>query len=251
MGAVRMVAKALLPRKYHYNAELFYLFMVDSTTFHERSDRGELMRKAFRLISFNEISGDYLEFGCCGAGTFRQAFSESRKHKLNRQLWAFDSFEGLPPQAVPADEHPKWLPGQMKTSLDDFHEICRRHGMSRLDYQVVPGYYDQTIGDQNKDADNLPRDIAFAYIDCDLFSSTKTVLEFLSSRLKHGMLIAFDDYYCFSGSQLSGERRAALEFLSRNSRFLFSPYLPFGWHGMSFIVEDRRLLKDFNLTVLP
>jgi hypothetical protein len=57
--------------------------------------------------------------------------------------------------------------------------------------------------------------------------------------MKHGMILAFDDYYCYSARTLSGERRACLEFLQADSRFHFSPFAQFGWHGMSFIVEDR------------
>ena len=48
-----------------------------------------------------------------------------------------------------------------------------------------------------------PTDIALAYIDCDLYSSTMPVLEFLLPRLKNGMIIAFDDYFCWSATQLS------------------------------------------------
>ena len=51
-----------------------------------------------------------------------------------------------------------------------------------------------------------------AYIDCNLYSSTVTVLEFLAPRLKHGMIVAFDDYFCWSPTQVSGERFALHEF---------------------------------------
>jgi O-methyltransferase len=103
----------------------------------------------------------------------------------------------------------------------------------------VPGYYEDTIGQEDKSDFPLPNDVAFAYIDCDLHSSSKTVLGFLSSRMKHGMILAFDDYFCYSPRMLSGERLAFLEFLLADSRFHFSPFVQFGWHGMSFVVEDR------------
>jgi hypothetical protein len=39
----------------------------------------------------------------------------------------------------------------------------------------------------------------------------------------------------------SGERLACLEFLLNDSRFHFSPFAQFGWHGISFVVEDRAM----------
>lgn len=251
MGVIGRLAKVVLPWKYHYTAEHMYLYLRGSVEFYERPERGQFIRKAFRMLSFNGIPGDYVEFGCCGGGTFRQAFSESRRHGFNCQLWAFDSFEGLPAQSLVEDRHPRWQRGDMKTSLETFHAICENHGMARHEYSVVPGFYDETIGASKQYAGPLPAEIAFAYIDCDLYSSTKTVMDFLGPRLKHGTLIALDDYFCYDQHELSGERRASLEFLTNHPNLHFSPYLPFGWHGMSFIVEDRTLFNGMDPTLLP
>jgi hypothetical protein len=60
--------------------------------------------------------------------------------------------------------------------------------------------------------------------------------------MKHGMIIAFDDYYCWSATQISGERMAMLEFFSENPEWVLSPYMQFGWHGQSFVVESRNLV---------
>ena len=116
----------------------------------------------------------------------------------------------------------------------------RREWHSGRDFTTVPGFYDQSLaafapGDE-------PKNIALAYIDCDLYSSTKTVLEFLMPRIKHGMIIAFDDYFCWSKSQISGERKAMLEFFSNHARWSLLPYMQFGWYGNSFVVEDKDMM---------
>lgn len=208
---------------------------------YERSERRELMRKAFTVLAFNGISGDYLEFGSYGGMTFALAYKESRRVKFRCKLWSFDSFRGLPPQASPEDEQQNWVEGAMSMGLEDFIATCRGNGISDDDYFTVPGYYEDTIAHEDKIGLPLPNDVALAYIDCDLHSSTRTVLRFLSSRMKHGMILALDDYYCYSPRTLSGERLACLEFLLNDSRFHFSPFVQFGWHGMSFIVEDRAM----------
>lgn len=160
--------------------------LVRNRAYYERSERQELMRKSFTALSFNGISGDYLEFGSWGAMTFALAYKESRRANFHCKLWSFDSFRGLPPQAGAEDEHPVWVEGTMSTSLEEFRAICRSKGISDEDYFTVPGYYEDTITQEDKIGLSLPKDVAIAYIDCDLHSSTKTVLRFLSSRMKHG-----------------------------------------------------------------
>jgi len=207
----------------------------------EVSHRREFMRRAFRALTFNGISGDYLEFGSWGGMTFTLAYQESRRLGNRCGLWSFDSFCGLPDQKVAEDAHPRWLKGAMSTGLQEFNNICKQRKIPKDDYNVVPGFYEDTIGNPEQ-LKGMCEDVALAYIDCDLYSSTKVVLNFLSSRMKNGMIIAFDDYYCFSAKFISGERKAFLEFMSSDHRFNFSPYVQFGWHGMSFIVEDRSLI---------
>jgi O-methyltransferase len=206
----------------------------------ERLWREHFFYSAFQALSFNGICGDYVEFGSWGGNTFKIAYWEARRHGHGARLWAFDSFQGLPEQSKAQDEHPRWERGAMSTSEADFHAICASNGIPRDEYRAVPGFYDHTL--PKLGATGAPNDIALAYIDCDLYSSTMSVLEFLLHRLKNGMIIGFDDYFCWSATQLSGERRAQLEFFSHHPRWELVPYIQFGWHGQSFVVEDREIM---------
>jgi hypothetical protein len=241
---VALPAKVLTHVRYARDA------LFGTIHYYEHTERRELMRKAFTALAFNGISGDYLEFGSYSGGTFALAYKESRRANFRCKLWSFDSFRGLPPQASPEDEHPAWVEGLWSTGLEEFRAICRRNGISDDDYFTVPGYYEDTIAHEDKIGLPLPNDVALAYIDCDLYSSTKTVLRFLSNRMKHGMILVLDDYYCYSPRTLSGERLACLEFLLNDSRFHFSPFGQFSWHGMSFVVEDRAMHPSPQLGIL-
>lgn len=210
--------------------------------YQERKCRQEFFYNAFRALSFNGIDGDYAEFGCFGGMTFALAYHESRRHRYKARLWAFDSFQGLPAPKEAGDEHPAWKEGTRATSLDNFHALCASNGIPSDAYSVVPGFFDQTL--TRLSPEDAPMNIALAYIDCDLYSSTKTVLQFLLPRLKHGMIIAFDDYFCWSASQISGERKAMLELLSNDGTWSLLPYMEYGWHGNSFVVEDKRILTS-------
>lgn len=203
--------------------------------FFEAQGRRDILHKALITLDFNGIDGDYTEFGCCGANTFGwTAEALKRCRNIKRKQWAFDSFAGLPPAECPADEHPRWLAGTMKMGLDEFRAACTRKGITN--YEVVQGFYADTLPKQP--ADFLPAGkIAMAYIDCDLYASTVQVLNFLKPRLQHGMILAFDDYWCYSKTDISGERKAFLEILVPEKHWRFEPYQPYGWAGASFVVE--------------
>ena len=195
----------------------------------------------FKALDFNGIDGDYVEFGSHGGMTFRLAHDQIRQRKIKRHLWAVDSFRGLPNALNELDSHPKWKLGAMQTRVDKFHKICRSHGIAREAYTVIEGFYDETLPNLPRNA--APNNIALVYIDCDLYSSTEAVLNFIRPRLKHGMILAFDDYFCWSADQVSGERLALLHALPNNTKWHFLRYRDFGWAGTSFIVERADLLS--------
>jgi O-methyltransferase len=204
-------------------------------------------RDTFVMLAFNGISGDYAEFGCCSGTTFRLAWRESSQAATviagwdgqparDRHLWAFDSFAGLPPPEVPGDVHPRWTTGSLRIGLDEFQAVLAAEGIPRAAYDVVPGFYADTLVAASPTGAR-PGDVCFAYIDCNLYSSTTQVLRFMRPRLKHGMVIAFDDYYCYSSAQPSGQRQALGDVFPFEDGWSLVPYRPFSWHGMSFIVE--------------
>ena len=208
---------------------------------YEMRQRHDFFWAAFKALQFNGISGDYMEFGCHSARTFAFAYHESRRRGLSPHLWACDSFEGLPPQEGDADEHPEWQPGHMATSVETFHKLCELKGIDQDAYTTIEGFYSDTLPPLGQSGS--PTDVCLAYIDCDLHSSTSDVLDFLMPRLKHGMILAFDDYFCWSATQVSGERHAMLERFHDHPKWRLDPYLTIGWHGHSFVVEDRELYQ--------
>lgn len=204
-----------------------------------RNFKREFFWNAFKALDFNGIDGDYAEFGSYSGMTFRLAFDQIRQRKIKRHMWAFDSFQGLPEPASPLDNHPVWKKGAAAMGVEEFHRICISHDIPKDCYSVVPGFYGETLSQMPADA--LPTNIALAYIDCDMYSSTKTVLEFLMPRLKHGMILAFDDYFCWSAENISGERNAFANVLAGNKKWSWERYRDISWGGLSFVVERADL----------
>ena len=199
---------------------------------HAKELKRLFMWQAFAMLDFNEIDGDYCEFGCAGGTTFCLAYNMIMNFPaIKRHMYAFDSFQGLP-QPGDNERHPKWVRGAMRQSLPDFRAILKAHGIQH--YEIVKGFYSETLPKQKH-----PQNIALAYVDCDMYSSTQQVLEWLSPRLKHGMILAFDDYFCYSKDGASGEQKALSELELKADKFNFVQYRDIGWGGTSFIVEKR------------
>ena len=195
--------------------------------------------QAFTALRVNRIEGAYAEFGVYGAGSFSIAYRTAVEAHSLRRFWGFDSFKGLPEIEAGPDAHPRWSKGRFAASEDDFHAACVENGVPRSAYDVVPGFFSDTL-DKMSPAEP-PTEIAFAHVDCDLYTSTVSVLNFLEPRLKNGMIVSFDDYHLWSSDQISGERRAFLELWAGHPKWHFEPFMPVSWHGASFVVEDRAL----------
>jgi O-methyltransferase len=221
----------------------------ESEEFYELSSRMDFFRRAARALRFNEIQGDYAEFGCWSANTFRLAYVCFRRYQLRGHLWACDSFEGLPTPQEPEDE--KWIGGAYRFSIDEFKRECSQQNIPATDFTIVKGFYDETLKGKPLRTPGLPDNISLAYIDCDMLGSTRAVLDFLEPRLKHGMIIALDDYYCWTPKAVSGNRLALLEFSEKCRAFHFLPFIQFGWNGMSFVVEERAHLEQRGLARRP
>ncbi len=205
----------------------------------ERVMRGwkEFFFDAFTALRVNGITGDYAEFGSQSGSSMAIAHAEIEFSSVDRHMWAFDSFEGLPETAEPRDVHPSFIRGGGGDGKEGFISALDGYGVPAEAYTIVEGYYDQTLP---VIGDGPPTDIALAYIDCNLYSSTVTVLDFLEPRLKHGMILAFDDWFCWSPTDVSGEQTALTEFARRRNDLHFEPFKQISWSGQSFVVQRPR-----------
>jgi O-methyltransferase len=168
------------------------------------------------------IDGYYFEFGCHKARTMRLAWDMF--HSLYDWTFvAFDSFEGLPEMDA-ADSMPIWKKGDLKTSETDFVNVVTQHGMPRDRLKTVKGFYNESLTPALRD-ELLPQKAAVVYIDCDLYSSTASALNFSKDFFQKGTVLVFDDWFCFYGDPTKGERRAFAEFRERNPELIFEDYI--------------------------
>ena len=166
-----------------------------------------------RLLDYalSKISkkGDILEFGV-RAGESITYIAQKLK---DRTIHGFDSFEGLPEE---------W----------EGHAFLKSDFTQNGKIPIVPGnvilhkgWFDKTISEYNNS-----NEIAFINLDCDIYSSTKTVLDELGNKITTGTIILIDDFFNYRNWQ-QHQYKAFQEFVEKsNIKF---EYLAFnGKHGV-------------------
>jgi hypothetical protein len=239
-----MVAMNIVKRMVWRALDSFPLLQVvrafDLVSYNRLGRRG-MLDQAFEFVAVNQVPGDYFEFGVWRGTTFSFAHRLKRKMGPKMKMWAFDSFEGLPP--VDDTKFNVFTQGEYSCSEAEFRTILRRHGVRNEEYEIVRGYYQDSL---NEDLHRRMSGAhaAIVWIDCDLYISTKPALDFLSQYLIDGTVVCFDDYYFYRGSPDQGEQRAIREFLAEHTDIHFTPYLDFAPTGKSFLVHLTGARQD-------
>ncbi|MBA3867191.1 MAG: class I SAM-dependent methyltransferase [Solirubrobacterales bacterium] len=193
-----------------------------------------ILALAFAYLRSEEVAGDYAEFGVATGRTFIEAWRvASGQGEGDRRLFAFDSFEGLP-ETEGVDATGRFKTGEFSNARGTFEGRMRRSRVPSDRVHIVEGFFDQTLAQPEL----IPLDqVALAWVDCDLYSSTVPVLDYLTPRLPNGSILLFDDWYCFKGDPEKGEAKACKEWLDRNPDITLVPWRQHNWAGQAFIVR--------------
>jgi O-methyltransferase len=104
---------------------------------------------------------------------------------------------------------------------------------------IVPGFYKDSLTEDVKTHHRLTA-ASIVMVDCDLYSSTKCVLEFITSLVVNGSIIIFDDWFAFKGNPNLGEQLACREWLEANPGLTLSPFARYGLTQQAFIVHKEE-----------
>jgi len=204
------------------------------------------------LINAN-VLGHVGEFGskngqtgsiiCKAFQRFSEIYSFLDEPVRMRHMHFFDSFEGLPEITDASDlQSPHvaanvWFKGSCRADSgpEALRGVLNRYVDDKY-IHVHSGWFSETLP-------TIPEDLTFGmlHIDCDLYSSSMDVLDFLFTRIRinHGCVICFDDYNCNQADPRFGERKAWRE-LTAKYQVEYSDCGAYGWHGHKFIVHSYR-----------
>jgi len=158
---------------------------------------------AVRQVIAHDVPGVIVECGTAQGGSAALMALTLQCLGANREVWVFDTFNGLPP---PSAGDPDWKIAQPYTGRYAFSVREVEETLARLDIlqkcKLVKGLFQET----------LPRcqieKIAVLHLDCDWYDSMRCCLENLYDRVSPGGIIQIDDY-----GHWQGARKAVDEFL--------------------------------------
>jgi hypothetical protein len=162
--------------------------------------------KLCREIDKRSVPGDVVECGVYNGGSAALMASICTTSPLNRSVWLFDSFEGLPePTEMDGDKARScewWCHGDLSKVRVVFQKL--RIPESRI--HIVKGWFQDTFPSVRTG------DIALLHIDADWYESVKLCFERFYDSVHPGGFIVIDDYGHWEGC-----KRATDEFLRNRS----------------------------------
>lgn len=194
------------------------------------------------------LRGDILEFGVMlGYSSKLLADCLHRFDLRGSRLHLFDSFEGLPkPEGEDLNcyecQRGFWQEGILKTppGLETLIKkaLEKKLGNGRL--FVVKGYFEKTL-ERHIEEKKITK-AALVNLDCDLYSSSKYVLQTLIKYelLQEGTILICDDWMTSFGNPHLGQRKAVAEVLQENPHWEFEKYMNYGLGSHVFIAHENK-----------
>lgn len=178
--------------------------IIYSQTFRQ-AEKLKFYQRAFDFLYSNKIEGDYFEFGCHRARTFRFAMREAIIKRMKMRFHAFDSFEGLPDHGNNHNQNPWHLKGNLSTSEQEFKKLISKFS-KMIEVKIYKGFYEKTL---NKKLVSILKKkkikCSFINIDCDLEVSVQKSLDFALNFIQDGTILQVDDYYTtYKGNPTKG-----------------------------------------------
>ena len=190
------------------------------------------------------LQGDILEFGTYRAMTAHVIADIMAEYPIHNHLWLYDSFTGFPEFDKDHDKECYlskdgiWIEGALRLPAG-FEKLIEKSLVGvipREAFTIVKVFFDDTM-DQNL----TKKKALLVHLDCDLYSSTKFVLEKLIEKdvFQDGTVMFCDDYNCNNANPTMGQRAAISKVFDEKNRFAISDFFPYGWHGKAFFIHDR------------
>jgi O-methyltransferase len=184
----------------------------------------------------NDI-GDYLEFGVFNGNSIGSMYlAREASQTESIRLFGFDAFEGLPLGSEEEDSG-VWKKGFYACSFEQMQACLLRRNIHSDKIVWVKGWYDQTLNDDLIKKLNL-ENLGLIFVDCDTYSSSKAVLNFIAPLIKQPLIICFDDWKLNDlDIKGMGEYKSFNEFLESNSHLRAEEIKSYNRKSKSFLIS--------------
>jgi len=148
-----------------------------------------------REVCQRGVAGDIVECGTFRGGTAALLGVASRDS--DKDLWLYDSFEGLPKPDVSDGQVAQHYVGAYSGSLEQVRGTLRALDVADSRTHLVKGWFEDTLPGAEVQR------IALLHVDGDFYRSVRTCLETLYDRVTPGGYVVLDDYGYWPGCRLA------------------------------------------------
>jgi Macrocin-O-methyltransferase (TylF) len=155
-----------------------------------------------------------LEFGTSDGYAFTKMLYATKYLAMEDRVLVhtFDSFKGMPASVDARDEDliagDSWVQGQFRGRYEELKAYCERRYKN---FQIHKGEFATSLTEEFLGSLKTYLPI-LVWIDCDYYSSARTVFEKLIFSLPNGCVVYFDEYEQLNfGSRFTGEARLVYE----------------------------------------
>jgi hypothetical protein len=172
----------------------------------------ELCLDLIDALEEEKIPGAIIEFGVASGGWLKDVLNHLDRKHITREVYGFDSFEGLPEPDAKNDGD-AWKKGQYAHSLEYVQEVLSFEERKHL--HLLKGWFSDSF--KTAEAREIG-EICFAKVDCDLYGPAVECLDFITGRLCDGAILMFDDWPYLA---TLGETKAFMEWVPRVPQYRF------------------------------
>jgi hypothetical protein len=225
------LAKLITEKDFNLPHQLKKEATKDSVKFYnEHMNNSQIFLEKELMINFElkniTKEGLYLEFGVAKAHTTNYLANKIKPIVIH----GFDSFRGFP----------EYFDG----TGEEYHDYDGKPPKVKKNVILHNGFFKDTLPVFSKNND---QEIAYLNIDCDLYSSTKTVFDYLGNKIQKGTIIHFDEYLNFPDWR-NHEYKVWKEFVEENN--VEFEYLAIGGKGMVALkvldIQHKKNISDMN-----
>lgn len=185
-------------------------------------DRIKTLIKLSKDLNLKKIEGDFVECGTYMGGT---AAILAKYMSEARQIWLYDSFEGMPETTEKDGSDAKGWVGRCVGSVKDVKEIMKLLSICEERYIIKKGWFDQTFREE------LPNKVALLHCDADWYDSVSIVLDTFYHLIPEGGCVILDDFGHWEGS-----REAFYDFCIRHNE---KPLLERVGNGQAYWIKGK------------
>jgi hypothetical protein len=194
--------------------------------------------KKLQELKGDEI-GDYLEFGVFNGNSMASLYQARKALGADSmRMFGFDSFDGLPPE-VENEDGGVWKKGFYTCSFEEMEASLKKQGITPEEIHWTKGWYKDTLTEATKVTLDIQKP-GIVFIDCDAYSSSKTVLDFIAPMITEPVIICLDDWKLNDLDVMGeGEYKSFNEFLKNNPHLKAQSMRSYNRKSRTFLVSPR------------